>query len=105
MSQFTSRRGKQIVATAAALLLGGASVQGATTAAWLGYGHDAQHTAISPVASQNLENIRWSTPVDLNPQYSGGTLLAHYGSTLFTPANTAIVPVKTGATGGFQVEG
>jgi hypothetical protein len=71
---------------------------------WLGYAHDAQHTALSPVASQSLEVIRWQTPVDLNPQYgNGGDLLIHYGSPLVTPANTVIVPVKTGANGDFEL--
>jgi hypothetical protein len=74
-------------------------------AAWAGYAHDPQHTAISAVASQSLDAVRWHTPVDLNPQYSGGDLLIHYGSPLVTPSNTVLVPVKTGATGGFRVEG
>jgi len=72
---------------------------------WAGYGHDAQHTALSSTASQPLQRIKWSTPVDLNPQYSGNDLLIHYGSPLITAANTVIVPVKTGAAGGFRVEG
>jgi hypothetical protein len=46
----------------------------------------------------------WHTPVDLNPQYSGSELLIHYGSPLITRSNTVIVPVKTGAAGGFEVE-
>src|SRR5690349_1694058 len=58
---------------------------------WAGYGHDAQHTALSSIASQPLQRIKWSTPVDLNPQYSGNDLLIHYGSPLITPANTVIV--------------
>jgi hypothetical protein len=42
--------------------------------------------------------------VDLNPQYSGSELLIHYGSPAITRSNTVIVPVKTGATGGFEVK-
>jgi hypothetical protein len=66
---------------------------------------NAQHTALSPVASQSLQAIHWQTPTDQNPQYSGNELLIHYGSAMATPSNTVIVPVKTGATGGFKVEG
>jgi hypothetical protein len=72
---------------------------------WAGYGHDPQHTAQSSTASQPLQRIKWSTPVDLNPQYNGNDLFIHYGSALITGANTVIVPVKTGATDGFRVEG
>jgi hypothetical protein len=75
-----------------------------TGPSWLGYAHDPQHTALAPVASQNYDVIRWQTPVDLNPQYSGNDLFIHYGSPLITEANTVILPVKTGATGGFRVE-
>ena len=71
---------------------------------WSGYGHEAQHDAVVPVASQSLNRILWHTPVDLNPQYSGSELFIHYGSPLITRSNTVIVPVKTGATGGFRVE-
>jgi hypothetical protein len=73
--------------------------------AWAGYAHDAQHTAVSDVPSQSLDRVAWQTPVDLAPQYSGGDLLIHYGSPLVTPSNTVIVPVKTAAAGGFEVEG
>jgi hypothetical protein len=72
---------------------------------WSSYAANAQHTADSSVASQSLAVIHWQTPVDLNPQFSGNDLLIHYGSPLITSANTVIVPVKTGATGGFEVEG
>jgi hypothetical protein len=71
---------------------------------WGGYGHDAQHDAVAPVTSQPLNRIVWQTPVDLNPQYFGNELFIHYGSPSITRSNTVIVPVKTGATGGFEVE-
>ena len=71
---------------------------------WSGYAHTPQHDAIASVASQPLNRILWHVPVDLNPQYSGSELLIHYGSPLITRSNTVIVPVKTGAAGGFEVE-
>ncbi len=71
---------------------------------WSGYAHDPQHDAIALVASQPLNRILWHTPVDLNPQYNGSELLIHYGSPLITRSNNVIVPVKTGAAGGFEVE-
>jgi hypothetical protein len=71
---------------------------------WSSYGNGPQHNAVAQVPSQPLEAIHWKTPVDLAPQYNNGELLIHYGSPLVTAANTVIVPVKTGATNGFQVE-
>src|SRR5262249_18271374 len=71
---------------------------------WSGYAGNAQHTALSTIGSQMLNQIVWQTPVDLNPQYSGDDLLIHYGSPLVTQANTVLVPVKTGANNGFRVE-
>jgi hypothetical protein len=77
-------------------------------APWSDYAHDPQHTALSPAASQPLANLHWQTPVDLNPQHAGGDpsgdLYIHYGSPLITRSNTVIVPVKTGAYGGFRIE-
>ena len=66
---------------------------------WSGFAGDAQHTAVSRVASQSLDRIRWQTPVDLQPQDSGGALLIHYGSPVVTAANTVIVPVKVARPG------
>ncbi len=72
---------------------------------WTGYGHDPQHTALSAHSAQALHSIHWQTAVDLNPPGGGqGDLLIHYGSPIVTAANTIIVPVKTGSTGGFQLE-
>jgi hypothetical protein len=74
--------------------------------AWFGYGRDAQHTAASAIASQNLGLVAWTAPVDLAPQYTqSGALLTHYGSPVVTTTNTVVIPVKTGAAGGFRVEG
>jgi len=72
---------------------------------WSGYSHEAQHDAIASVASQPLNRILWHTPVDLSvPTNNTGELFIHYGSPLITRSNTVIVPVKTGAAGGFEVE-
>lgn len=75
------------------------------TPSWSGYANDPQHTGISAYTSQALEAIAWQTPVDQAPQFSGDDLLIHYGSPVVTAGNTVIVPVKTGAAGGFLVEG
>ena len=68
---------------------------------WATHAHDAQHTAVSSVASQPLNTIHWHVPVDLDPPT--GEIFIHYGSPLVTAANTVIVPVKTGANS-FRVE-
>ncbi len=70
---------------------------------WPSHAHDSQHTGISSVAAQSLNQIHWSVPVDLNPDVQSREILIHYGSPLITPANTVIVPVKTGANR-FRVE-
>lgn len=79
--------------------------QAQSPGSWPGYSRTAWHDALSHTAASNLQQILWSTPVDLAPQYSGSDLLIHYGSTLITTKDTVIVTVKTGASGAFQLEG
>src|SRR5213594_1223848 len=88
----------------AGVLLGKFFLMQATPAlaAWSTFARNPQHTGVSAVAAQPLEGIHWSTPVDLAPP--SGDILIHYGSPLVTPANTVIVPVKTGSTGGYKVD-
>lgn len=70
--------------------------------AWAGFGGNAQHQALSAIASQPLQRVLWSMPVDLAPPYrANGTLLIHYGSPVITASNTVLVPVKTSAEGLF----
>ena len=76
----------------------------ALNAPWSSFGHDPQHTGISAFASQPLQRIRWQTPVDLNPQFSGNDLHIHYASPMVTAANTVLMAVKTGAADGFRME-
>src|SRR5262249_31977700 len=61
--------------------------------AWDGLLGNAQHTGSSSVATQPLDAIHWTTPVDYNPGDAGG---AHYGSPVITPSNTVIVPFRSG---------
>ena len=69
------------------------------------FSRDAQHTAVSAIATPPLTRILWQTPVDLAPQYAGGRyLLTHYGSPVISGANTVLVPVKTAAQGSFRIE-
>jgi hypothetical protein len=82
--------------------------------AWTNFAKSEHHDASSTTASQALNGIHWQTPVDLHPpdsvrhpediQGGGEELLIHYGTPLITAANTVIVPVKTGAAGGFRVD-
>ena len=88
----------------AGLISGGSQAQ-SIRFPWSGYAHDPQHDAIAPVASQPLNRIVWQTSVDLSvPTNNTSELFIHYGSPLITRSNTVIVPVKTGAAGGFEVE-
>jgi hypothetical protein len=73
--------------------------------AWWQFGRDTQHTAGAAVATQDLNRIAWSTPVDLAPpRQLNGTLLIHYGSPVVTSHNTVVVPVKTGSGGGYRLD-
>ena len=90
--------------TLAAIVVSTFSFVAAAFAQWNGFAQNSQHSAESPVSSQALKRVVWSTPVDLAPQFSGGELGIHYGSPLVTTANTVIVPVKTTTTGDFRVE-
>lgn len=68
------------------------------SAPWSSYAHDPQHTGISTFPGQDLNRIKWSTPVEV-----GSSGLIHYGSPLVTAGNTVVFPVKTGPNV-FQVE-
>lgn len=73
---------------------------------WAGFAGDAQHTAISAIATQTLSRIQWQVAVDQQPEYNkGGSLLSHYGPPVITASNMVIVPVKTTTAGGFRFEG
>ncbi len=60
---------------------------------------NAQHTSSYAAPAQNLNVFKWIASIDLN---NTGDLI-HYGAPLITTTNTVLVPVKTGAAGGFQV--
>ena len=83
---------------------GGGGTPGPVPPAWAGYARNAQHSALSDVAAQDLLAVHWTRPVDLVPQYTSGVLYIHYGSPVITAANTVIFPVKTGAAGGFRFD-
>ncbi len=68
------------------------------TASWNSFGGNAQHTEISQVAAQPVNQLMWSTSLDLAPWGA-----VHYGDPIFTPGNTVIVPVKVTYSG--QVQG
>jgi hypothetical protein len=81
------------------------NVPGPAGSGWSEYARDAQHSAQGTIASQPLNRIIWTTPVDLAPQFfNGNVLLIHYGSPISTPGNTVLVPVKTAAQGSFRVD-
>ena len=83
----------------------GVSAQlGRSPVGWPTHGGNAAHTALSATKVQPLNRVVWSTPLDLVPQYNGDVLYAHYGSPVVTPGNVVVLPVKTGANGGFQIE-
>jgi hypothetical protein len=94
----------RVASVAVALLVLLAAPPARARREWPGFARDAQHTALSPVRSQPLARIRWSTPVDLAPDYWAGELLIHYATPLVSSRGTVFVVVKTGLDGGFRVE-
>jgi hypothetical protein len=97
---------RTLILAVAALVLGDRSAARAEAPpVWSGFAGDAQHTADSGVASDSLSTIRWETPVDTSVEGSSGPIYIHYGSPVITGDDTVIVPVKTSASGNFQVEG
>jgi hypothetical protein len=72
---------------------------------WAGHGGNPSHTAISSVPARNLDGIAWQVPLDLNPRYSGNSLLIHYGEVCVTNQNIAIIAVKQNLNDGFKVKG
>jgi hypothetical protein len=73
---------------------------------WSQMGRASTHRANCPGPTQTLNHILWSTPVDRHPQYTGGDVLyIHYGSPVITHNNVIVVPVKSGTTDGWLVEG
>jgi len=101
----TASKALAALALACAVLLPTTATAQNRKSTWSSYARNAQHDALADVPLQSLQQIRWQTPVDLAPQYTpGGILLIHYGSPLATRRDTIIVPVKTGAAGGFRVE-
>ena len=71
---------------------------------WGTFGRDAQHSSIGAIATQDLNRILWTRPVDEAPQYTGGSLYIHYGSPVITSHNTVLMGVKTGPSDGFRIE-
>lgn len=72
------------------------------TPAVTSFGLNAQHTGISAVASQPIQAVHWSAPVDNFFNNAFG----HYGAPLITDANTVIYPFKVGnSTPNFHVIG
>ncbi|HEX4083434.1 MAG TPA: hypothetical protein VHY22_00880 [Chthoniobacteraceae bacterium] len=98
------RRFLPLVCILAAFLARVASGQ-SISVPWSDLGHGPQHTGLSQFPANTMSRIEWQAPVDLDPQYSGNDLYIHYGSPVVTQSNTVIIPVKTGAQGGFRVEG
>lgn len=74
-----------------------------TSSMWVGHGGNSAHTGISTTPSLSLTSIVWSTPIDLNPRYSGNSLLTHYGCPCITSNNTVITAVKQNLDDGFAI--
>ncbi len=96
--------GTWVAASVALLAAGGPGLAAQPAPVWRGDAGNAQHTATSALAGQQVSRIRWSTPVDLVPQYNGGELLIHYASPMITAANVVLLPVKTTAYGAWEIQ-
>ena len=79
--------------------------QAAGAQIWSGYGGNAQHTAQSRYAAGQLNVIKWQTPVDTNPSYSGNELLIHYGEPGVTAQSNVILTCRHGSGNPFTIEG
>jgi hypothetical protein len=101
---------KAIAVCAALLICSAAPGWGFEKPAWQGFAANDAHSAPAPVAGQPLSKIHWSMPIDLAPPLEphhrpgGGELLIHYASRMITAANTVLVPVKTSASGNFEIQ-
>lgn len=76
----------------------------APTIIWTGYGGNRMHTGQSLYRAGQLNVIKWSTPVDTNPTYSGNDLLIHYGEPGITCHSNVVIPVRHGSDKPFTVE-
>lgn len=61
-----------------------------STKAWLGYGGNAQHDAVSPSASSKLTEVVWSTSLDDDRSYYGDVVFIHYASPCVSATNTLV---------------
>jgi hypothetical protein len=75
------------------------------TASWNNFGGDAQHTDVSQVAAQPINQLLWEVPLDMDPWGA-----VHYGDPVFTANDVVVVPIKVnwdannqGATNFFEV--
>ncbi len=104
LRDLSQRRGfrcsrREIVAFAASIFCFFALSEKSAWAQATTFAGDAQHTSNYAAPAQTMDIIKWTASIDLN---NTGALI-HYGAPLVTQGNTVIVPVKTGAGGGFLV--
>jgi hypothetical protein len=97
------KRARNLLLAISATMVAALVIAASADAQWNGFARDPQHSADSSVASDTLNEVLWTTTVDLDPQING-FLATHYGTPMITAADTVIVPVKTGATQGFRLD-
>jgi hypothetical protein len=71
-----------------------------SSSSWNNFGGNPQHTGVSAVEAQPMNGVIWKISIDTQPWGA-----EHYGEPVFTPADTVIVPVKTGWTANYVMEG